>query len=97
MKEEHKNLCLGVLSTLEKTILDDYSYFTFPAESSLGGDKTLLRQYREIIKEPRDLGMIIEKVVENIYTSIAGIHVYVYAPSHIYIYLYRNTYVHMYI
>jgi hypothetical protein len=71
MKEEHRNLCLGVLETVKKTNPDDYSYFPLPAESQLG-DKALERQYREKIKEPRDLGMIIKKVEDNIYTSIAA-------------------------
>jgi hypothetical protein len=60
MKEEHKRLCLEVLDTLNRLNPNDYVFFPVPAIDTLDDDNSNVSKskYRELIKEPRDLGMI---------------------------------------
>ena len=60
MKEEHKRLCLDVLDTLNRLNPNDYVFFPVPAIDTLldNNSNTSKSKYRELIKEPRDLGMI---------------------------------------
>jgi hypothetical protein len=60
MKEEHKLLCLEVLNTLERLNPNDYVFFPVPAIDTLDDDNsnTSKSKYKELVKEPRDLGMI---------------------------------------
>ena len=60
MKEEHKLLCLEVLNTLDRLNPNDYVFFPVPAIDTLDDDNsnTSKSKYRELVKEPRDLGMI---------------------------------------
>ena len=57
MKEEHKQLCLAVLDILKTTNPQDYSYFPTPAIDTLEDEKSKSK-YRELVSDPRDLGMI---------------------------------------
>ena len=60
MKEEHKRLCLEVLDRLNRLNPNDYVFFPVPAIDTLDDDNSNVSKskYRELIKEPRDLGMI---------------------------------------
>ena len=60
MKEEHRQLCLGVLDTLQRLNPEDYKFFPVPALDTLDDDNSNISKskYRELVKEPRDLGLI---------------------------------------
>lgn len=60
MKEDHRHLCLAVLDTLQRLNPEDYKFFPSPAIDSLDDDNSNISKskYRELITNPKDLGLI---------------------------------------